>query len=225
MNKKMIVGIFALGFAVTSMLYAVRADASVEKKIDENLSGLSKQLETEVANKTELAMSSNPYDYIKNSEEYQNIVNLGPEAIPVLEKKIDESQGSGLFDFIFAAAIEEISKVDLKEDQSTAWDTGEKFSEKWKVKLSTLPEEVEKISNSDQSSDEKITSLKKLGVPAVPFIIDQVEAGKTELFPVVQSLVSTTSQAKSFTATDVVQWAKDNKDEFKELKEYVLSKK
>ncbi|MEK4042863.1 hypothetical protein NSU18_04310 [Paenibacillus sp. FSL H8-0048] len=223
MNKKMLVGIFALGFTVTSSLYAVRANASVEKQIDQNLNGLATQLQAEVTNKTELAMSSNPYDFIKNSEEYTNIVNIGPDAIPILEKKIDESEGSGLFDYIFAVAIEEISKVDLKEEQSTAWAYGDKFSEKWKVKLSTLPAEVENIANSDLSENEKITSLTKLGLPAVPFIMDQVESGKTELFPVVLTLVPD-AQAKSLTAIDEVQWAKDHKDTFDDLKKYVLSK-
>lgn len=223
MNKKILFGIFALGFTVTSSLYAVRANASVEKQIDQNLNGLATQLQTEVTNKTELAMSSNPYDFIKNSAEYTNIVNLGPDAIPILEKKIDESKGSDLFDYIFAAAIEEISKVNLKEEQSTAWADGDKFSEKWKEKLSTLPAEIEKIANSDLSEDEKITSLTKLGLPAVPFIIDQVEAGKTELFPVIQSLVPD-EQAKSLAAIDEVQWAKENKDIFDDLKKYVLSK-
>ncbi|MFC3747453.1 hypothetical protein [Paenibacillus sp. GCM10012306] len=224
MNKKLLVGIFALGFTVTASIYAMRADASVEKQIDENLNGLAKQLQTEVANKAELAMSSNPYDYLKNSVEYANIVNLGTDAIPVLEKKIDESEGSSLFAYIFAAAIEEISKVNLKEDQSTTWASGDIFSAKWKLKLSTLPEEVEKIANSELPEDQKLALLTKLGVPAVPFIIDQVESGKTELFPVVGSLIPS-SQAKSFTAADEIQWAKENKDEFKDLKEYVLSKK
>lgn len=224
MNKKLLIGMFVLGFAVTSSLYAVRANASVEKQIDQNLNGLAKQLQTEVTNKTELSMSGNPYDYIKNSEEYGNIVNLGTDAIPILEKKIDESEGSGLFDYIFAAAIEEITKVNLKEDESTAWDTGDKFSEKWKVRLKTLPEEVEKIANSNLTEDEKNTSLIKLGLPAVPFIIDQLEAGKTELFPAVQSLVPD-SQTKSLEVTDIVQWAKENKGKFDDLKEYVLTKK
>ena len=224
MNKKLLIGMFALGFAVTSSLYAVRANASVEKQINQNLNSLAEQLQTEVTNKTELAMSSNPYDYIKNSEEYANIVNLGTDAVPILEKKIDESEGSGLFDYIFSVAIEEITKVNLKEEESTAWDTGDKFSEKWKAKLKTLPEEVEKIANSELTEEEKITSLKKLGLPAVPFIIDQLEAGKTELFPAVQSLVPD-SQTKSLKMTDIVQWAKENKDKFDDLKEYVLSKK
>ncbi|MFF2017990.1 hypothetical protein [Paenibacillus sp. NPDC058177] len=56
------------------------ADASVEKQIDENLDGLVEQLQTEAANKTELAISSNPYDYLKNSAAYSNIVNLGTDA-------------------------------------------------------------------------------------------------------------------------------------------------
>ncbi|MFF2911724.1 hypothetical protein [Paenibacillus sp. NPDC057934] len=53
--------------------------------------------------------------------------------------------------------------------------------------------------------------------------MDQVESGKTELFPVVQSFIPG-AQAKSFTATDEIRWVKENKEEFKDLKEYVLSK-
>ncbi|WP_054942716.1 hypothetical protein [Paenibacillus ihuae] len=225
--KKLILGMFALVFTATALftLYPKNAEASVEKQIDDNTTLLARQIENEGSNKTKLSLSSNPYDYIKDSEEYENIVNLGYKAFPVLEKKIDESEGSGLFDYIYAAAIEEIAKVNLKEDGPTPWDTGEKFSEKWKVKLESIPRDVEKIASSEQSDDDKIRSLTKLGLPAVPFIIDQVETGKTELFPAIQNLVSDSGDlGKSISPVDSAQWTKENKAKFDDLKKYVLEK-
>ncbi|MNC40112.1 hypothetical protein D3C75_888030 [compost metagenome] len=225
--KKLIVGMFALGFTATALftLYPNNTEASVEKQIDANITLLAKQIQNEISNKTKLSLSSNPYDYIKDSEEYENIVKLGTKAFPVLEKKIDESGGSGLLDYIYAAAIEEIAKVNLKEDDSAPWDTGDKFSEKWKVKLESIPGDVEKIASSEQSDEDKIRSLTKLGLPAVPFIIDQVETGKTELFPAIQYLVLDSGElGKSVSPVDSVQWTKENKAKFDDLKKYVLEK-
>ncbi|QSF44092.1 hypothetical protein [Paenibacillus tianjinensis] len=225
--KKLILGMFALVFTATALftLYPKNAEASVEKQIDDNTTLLAQQIQNEGSNKTKLSLSGNPYDYIKDSEEYENIVKLGYKAIPVLEKKIDESEGSGLIDYIYAAAIEEIAKVDLKEDDPAPWDTGDTLSEKWKVKLKSIPEDVEKIASSEQTNDVKIRSLTKLGLPAVPFIIDQVEAGKTELFPAIQYLVSDSGElSKSISPVDSAQWTKENKAKFDDLKKYVLEK-
>lgn len=225
--KKLILGMFALVFTATALItfYSGNAEASVEKQIDNNITLLTKQIQNEGSNKTKLSLSSNPYDNIKDSEEYENIVKLGYKAIPVLEKKIDESEGSGLIDYIYAAAIEEIAKVDLKEDDPAPWDTGDKLSEKWKVKLKSIPEDVEKIASSEQTNNDKIRSLTKLGLPAVPFIIDQVEAGKTELFPAIQYLVADSGElSKPISSADSTQWTKENKAKFDDLKKYVLEK-
>jgi hypothetical protein len=224
--KKLMVWMFALGFTAIALfiLNPKNAEASVEKQIDDNTALLAQLIQNEIRNKT-VSLSSNPYDYIKDSEGYENIVKLGYKAFPVLEKKIDESAGSGLFDYIYAAAIEEIGKVNLKEDDLAPWDTGDKFSEKWKTKLESIPEDVEKIASSQQSDEDKITSLTKLGLPAVPFIIDQVEDGKTELYPAIEYLVSDSGElSKSISPVDSAQWITDNKDKFADLKKYVLEK-
>ena len=55
--------------------YNYLKEEEIEKEIIENLAKI-----TEVTNPT----SSNPYEYIEN-EYYNNIVNLGKEAVPVLE--------------------------------------------------------------------------------------------------------------------------------------------
>ncbi|QQZ62917.1 hypothetical protein JI735_10560 [Paenibacillus sonchi] len=225
--KKLIIGMFTLGFTATALfaLYPKNANASVEKQIDESTNILAQQIQTEINNKTKLSLSSNPYDYIKDSPEYNDIVKIGYKAFPVLEKKIDDSEGSGLFDYIYAIAIEEIAKVDLKENDSTTWTTGDEFSEKWKVKLDAIPNEVDTIANSDQSNDDKITSLIKLGLPAVPFILDQIESGKTELFSAIPALVTDSANiSKSVNPVDEIQWVKDNKAEFDDLRKYVLSR-
>lgn len=78
-------GLFAASFAVT-MIFNQSANASVEKQLETNLVSINAKLAKEIENRTELAKSSNPYDYIKDSAEFENIVNLGEEVLPVLEK-------------------------------------------------------------------------------------------------------------------------------------------
>ena len=53
--------------------------------------------------------SSNPYDYTKN-EYYRNIVDLGKDAVPVLEEMCRSGELTGLHAFISDIAIQEITE-------------------------------------------------------------------------------------------------------------------
>ena len=50
---------------------------------------------------SEIAMSSNPYDYIKNSHGYDKLVELGVKAIPYIAEYLNESD-AGLTSYILA---------------------------------------------------------------------------------------------------------------------------
>lgn len=63
------------------------------------------------------SFSSSPYTYIKDSKDFENIVALGNPALPILKKMLDESNNNGLIEYIYAIAIEKISKVDIREEQ------------------------------------------------------------------------------------------------------------
>lgn len=112
------------------------------------------------------------------------------------EKIIDESEGSGLTDYMLAAAAEKIAKVDLKKNKETFWDSADTFSEQWKKHLHRIPGTVEEIANSQKTIEQKNRELVELGTPAVPFILQQIEAGNEALFPAVEELLSENRNSK-----------------------------
>lgn len=122
--------------------------------------------------------SSNPYDYIK-SPYFRRIVEMGPIALMPIRKMILTSKENGLKEYILAIAAEEIARVDLKGD-SFAWTTAIEFCRKWDDQMGKLPVLVARIIGSNQSIDSKNRALVELGIPAIPFIIDEINLGKNE---------------------------------------------
>lgn len=101
-------------------------DSTKEEQIEKEITTNLKQL----AEETDMA-SSNPFDYIKN-EYYENIVNLGKDAVPVLEKMYQEQKLTGLYAYLSALAIQDITKCNLYEKYHLNWSTAEEFYTLWK---------------------------------------------------------------------------------------------
>lgn len=97
-------------------------EEQIEKEIVTNLESI-----TKVTDST----SSNPFDYTKN-EYYKNIVQLGKDAVPVLENMYNSGKLSGVNAYLSALAIEDITKCDLHEKYNLDWATAEEFYTLWK---------------------------------------------------------------------------------------------
>lgn len=121
----------------------------------------------------EIAMSSNPFDYIENSEGYDKLVDLGVEAIPTLDECIKDGDG-GLISYMLAVAMEEIAKCSVYEVTGIDWSTSKEFESAWTKFKNESYENIEDIIKSDIDIDKKIEQLKPYGVLAIP-IIDSVE--------------------------------------------------
>ncbi len=96
-------------------------EEQIEKEIITNLD--------KIAEVTDLT-SSNPLDYTKN-EYYNNIVNLGDNAIYVLESMYKSGKLSGVNAYLSALAIEDISDCHLYEKYNLEWSTAEDFYTLW----------------------------------------------------------------------------------------------
>lgn len=97
--------------------------ASDSYQIDINMDLMMDKVAEMQSTHVESALSSNPYDYIKNNDNYNKIVSLGTDALDIIKKKIDESNENGLKEYILAAAANDIAKVDLKKDTYN-WSNG-----------------------------------------------------------------------------------------------------
>lgn len=74
-----------------------------------------------ICNNPKSSLSSNPYDYTKDSQDYIDIVNSGEVALKYMLTKFENGKGKGLREYVMAIACSDI----LKEDAETKkWVTG-----------------------------------------------------------------------------------------------------
>ncbi|MGQ7890609.1 hypothetical protein [Paenibacillus sp. WC2504] len=224
MKKTLIViSLFACSFLL--VLYFNNngsASAATEKQINDSFAAIEEKINKEVSLRSEISYSSNPYDYIKNNDDFENIIKLGNDAIPILDQKLSTSEKNGLQEYITAIAIERIAKVDLK-GTSTFWESGKDFSTKWKAHIKSIPLSIDTILLDTQtSSGEKVKKIIELGTPAIPFIADKIESGDESIFPALLELTKGTENI--IVDGDKKEWVVSHKSEFKSLKDYVLQK-
>lgn len=75
--------------------------------------------------------SSNPFEYTQN-EYYNNIVNLGKEAVPALENMYKTGKLSGLNAYLSALLVQDITGCNIYEEYKLDWETAEDFYNLWK---------------------------------------------------------------------------------------------
>ena len=100
----------------------ITSEDNIEEKILENLKQIGELSDT---------VSSNPYDYIKN-ENYKNIIKLGKKAVPVLEEMYNSNKISGVYAYISALAVQDITGCNLYEEYDLDWSIAEEFYTLWK---------------------------------------------------------------------------------------------
>lgn len=217
--KIMLVFVFLVGIGFWVSMQ--QSNTSIAAQIDQNFLAIQKDLSKMIIENPEMASSSNPYDYIKDNKNFDNIVQLGDDALPIIAQKIKSSNDNGLNEYILAIAIERIAKVDLKKN-GEGWTTAKEFSQVWSKYLRNIPNSVEQIVTSNQSDNLKMENLINLGTPALPFIIDKVEQGNIELFPAVNILIAD-NNINITSITDPQEWIKQNKEHFNNLRSLVIN--
>ncbi len=75
-------------------------------------------------------ISSKHSDYTKN-EYYKNIVELGKDAVPVLENMYKNKKLVGVNAYISALIIQDITKCNLYEVYNLNWESAEEFYTLW----------------------------------------------------------------------------------------------
>ena len=65
------------------------------------------------------------------NEYYKNIVNLGKDAVPVLEDMYNKGKLTGVNAYLSALVIQDITKCNLNEKYNLDWSTAEEFYDLW----------------------------------------------------------------------------------------------
>ncbi|MFD2671424.1 hypothetical protein [Marinicrinis sediminis] len=196
------------GFMLTA---CVLGQENVQEQVQTHISKMEASIENPVNPDT--STTSNPYDDIQNNEHFEAILELGIPALPELKQSLAHSDQDGLVEYIYAIALEKISKTEMSEQ--TEWRTGKEFYTIYSAYLKEIPDKVTSIAAEPVSDKEKIAQLKALGVPAIPYIFDVINHGKQELSPALHYL--TDNESKS----DMRKWSVEHIDQLNLLTDFV----
>ncbi|MCB2313262.1 hypothetical protein LGL55_18355 [Clostridium tagluense] len=153
----------------------VMAETSMESSVKSCITEMLQIIDQKGKENPKFLMSSNPYAYVKDNRGYNNLVNLGPKALPVIQKLIE----SGYNEYYLAIAAEDISQVDLKEN-FYRWDTAEAFAKTFREFLGQVPNKVNQIVNSNKTDSEKNKDISKLGIFSEPYVAEHIKNRKIE---------------------------------------------
>ena len=173
MKKMKIVFVAGVVIALTAMVFGFvsmkpETGTTLAAEVDKDYQGMESIVEEAVANESELALSSNPYDYT-NNEYYKNLVSKGADILPILENKLESDEyDNGLLAYLTALAIEDVTECDLKEDLGRDWATADEFQKQW----DDVKEEVVELVESDkditkEESEKRLNKYGKLAAAAI----------------------------------------------------------
>lgn len=143
-----------------------RTRADIENRIDNSL-----QFEGQyMVNGMPLGLSSNPYDYVKDNENFDALTAYGENTIDDLIDMMNNTDKYGSFDrYLMAIAIETITKTDMKKFDEYSWDEADKFIEQWSKFTTDANAKVKDvINNKNLSEEEKWKEVAKYGTLSIP---------------------------------------------------------
>lgn len=106
MKKKLFYLLMTSFIIVLVTVSYFKTQVSMEHKIQQNIAQLEQSI-SDLAS-TPVGLSSSPYDYIKDNQAFENIVELGKPALPKLKKLLKQCDKHGLIENIYVIAIDKI---------------------------------------------------------------------------------------------------------------------
>ena len=205
-----------------SAVYATTLD-----EINVNMNNLMSEIDTEMRTNPETAIMGSPIEFIENSQTYKNIVNLGLKAVKPLYDKLYESHEAGLYEYILALAIEDITQEEYVYNVEYGWKNSLEFRLCYETKVNNVENNVERIINDDRlNEEEKASKLAEQGIFAVSSLINEYnnqesKVSKKVIESAIQNITSTyngSSTAKISTNKNTINnFINENKDLFDSL--------
>jgi len=173
-NKKSIfitVGIVIILLIVLTAIFASNKETYADNVVRENLKNFdwSTQIEPD-----DIVFANSPFAYIRNNENYEEIIKLGVAAIPELEKQLQSSDENGLNEYVIALAISEISGTDVSlitKGESYAWSNAKQFLAEWKAAKELVEIDIVMLLQNDSMANKELRErIQPYGVLAIPVI-------------------------------------------------------
>lgn len=167
------------------------------------------------AGDSDASVSSNPFDFAATSPALRRLVAKGTPALPAIEARIRNGSANGLTEYMLMIAAVQISKVDVASgpSESPLADVVEakQWPDAWSKYRKAVPGWTREILASRMSIPEKNRSLTALGTPALPAIVDEIAAGRSEYSPAADALIQGCVEVDGSTNVHVTpEWARAN---------------
>jgi hypothetical protein len=198
-------------------LFSNKSSADTDKRNE--LNNQIQALKAKIKNDPMLAAQSSPFAYTDN-DEFRKIQKLGIDYIPEMESYIEKD--AGLIGYLLTTVVVKNSKVKLKDYSNT-----KEWMDNWKEYKLSVPQKYLKLkadlqlANDEKSKKAVIDAITDLGVPIIPYLIDDIEATQNaDSVSILSNLLSDEGlnlplqDAKN----DWKAWAKQNKNKYSFLK-------
>lgn len=198
----------------------------ISLKIENKLNQMAK-------NKELVSYSSSPYTIVKNISEYNDLVNIGIDAVSVLYNKISNSSESGLMEYIYAMAIEDIMSQNFdynsvqmnSNNYNYGWANSLEFKEAFSGYMKMIPDLYKEIKEDDSlTNDDKVNNIMELGLGAIPYVIDDINNNESDLDykNVLESILISRNvikiESRSNDNFDLDEWINLNRNSYNQLK-------
>lgn len=210
----------------TALLSSNVAYAQTTSNITEKLNTLISELEELKKSNPSVAMSSSPYAIVKEVESYNDLVNMGIEAVKPMYDILYERPDAGLYEYILAMAIQDITNQKYIYNVDYGWSNALEFRLSYERKVNNSSDEFEYIMNHGNiSNDDKKQRIVELGIFVVPDLLDELDKdtsifSKKEIEALLnQTIQSVPSSRKAQLDVEVIdEWRVENEQIYRDLK-------
>lgn len=180
-----------------------------------DMSDIEEDIAAIAAGDSKTSVSSNPFDFATASPALRRLVAKGTPALPAIEARIRNGSGNGLTEYLLMIAALQITKVDVANGPGDSplanVVEAKQWPDAWSTYRKSVPGWAKDIMHSRMTNAEKNRALSALGTPALPAIVDEIAAGRSEYSPAADALIQGCVEVDG--ATDVhitADWARAN---------------
>jgi len=157
-------------------------DISVLERIASEIQSLVAEIGEKEKADPDFVLQGKWNEYFRSSEQYNVVLDLGLKAVKPAYYIIYKSPLSGLYEYILASAIDEITGYDYAVTESYGWSTSKQFLEMYNEKvLKTLASFKEILENQSLSQEEKVKQIRSLGIFAVAPLLNEIDNPSSDL--------------------------------------------
>jgi hypothetical protein len=172
------------GFSSEEEKYLENLDVSILAMIATDFQSLVAEIQEKERDNPDYVLQGKWNQDFRESEQYRKVLELGLKAVKPAYFIIYKSEQSGLYEYMIASALDEITGYDYSVTEEYGWSDSKQllaiYNERVTTTLTTFSEIFENHSLNDE---EKAEQIRALGIFAVAPLLDEMDTPSSEISP------------------------------------------